>query len=81
MKCGYQFCIFINRYSHYFEYPEKEATYQEGFQKLAVTLDKIDAHLQAGELEAAKASLKTVDDLRIEYHDKRNPSIWKRLFG
>ncbi|EGR4196893.1 cytochrome b562 family protein [Vibrio cholerae] len=63
-------------------YPvEKEATYQEGFQKLAVTLDKIDAHLQAGELEAAKASLKTVDDLRIEYHDKRNPSIWKRLFG
>ncbi|HGY0699729.1 TPA: cytochrome b562 family protein, partial [Vibrio cholerae] len=25
--------------------------------------------------------LKTVDDLRIEYHDKRNPSIWKRLFG
>lgn len=40
-------------------YPvEKEATYQEGFQKLAVTLDKIDAHLQVYELEAAKASLK-----------------------
>ncbi|MFT1704330.1 cytochrome b562, partial [Vibrio cholerae] len=58
-------------------YPgEKEATYQERFQKHAVTLDKIDAHLQAGELEGAKASLKTVDDLRIENHDKRNPSIW-----
>ncbi|KQA20771.1 cytochrome b562 [Vibrio metoecus] len=63
-------------------YPaEKEATYQEGFNKLDVTLGQVEAHLQAGELEAAKASLKTVDDLRVEYHGKRNPSIWKRLFG
>ncbi|WP_114974922.1 cytochrome b562 [Vibrio cholerae] len=63
-------------------YPaEKEATYQEGFNKLDITLGQVEAHLQAGELEAAKASLKTVDDLRVEYHDKRNPSIWKRLFG
>ena len=64
------------------QYPvEKEAIYQEGFNKLDVTLEKVEAHLQAGELKAAKASLKTVDDLRIEYHDKRNPSICKRLFG
>lgn len=63
-------------------YPtEKEAIYQEGFSQLNLTLDKVEAHLQAGELEAAKANLKAVDDLRIEYHEKRNPSIWKRLFG
>lgn len=63
-------------------YPmEKESLYQEGFHQLEVTLNQVQAHLQAGELEAAKTRLKIVDDLRIEYHDKRNPSIWKRLFG
>jgi soluble cytochrome b562 len=25
--------------------------------------------------------LREVDSLRLEYHDKRNPSIWKKLFG
>jgi soluble cytochrome b562 len=41
----------------------------------------VEAKLDAGNLEAAKQELKLVDDLRVEYHDKRNPSIWSKLFG
>ncbi|MGD8115317.1 cytochrome b562 [Vibrio sp. TRT 29B02] len=61
--------------------PEKTDLYLEGFNKLSVALDSIEAKLEAGNLEAAKAELKRVDDLRVEYHDKRNPSIWSKLFG
>ncbi len=61
--------------------PEKKDIYLEGFNKLTVTLEKIESELQAGQLEAAKASLKNIDSLREEYHDKRNPSIWDRIFG
>lgn len=61
--------------------PEKTALYLEGFNKLSVALDSVEAKLEAGNLEAAKAELKRVDDLRVEYHDKRNPSIWSKLFG
>ncbi|MGD8122255.1 cytochrome b562 [Vibrio sp. TRT 2004] len=61
--------------------PEKTDLYLEGFNKLSVALDSIEAKLEAGNLEAAKAELKRVDDLRAEYHDKRNPSIWSKLFG
>ncbi|NMS18983.1 cytochrome b562 family protein, partial [Vibrio parahaemolyticus] len=25
--------------------------------------------------------LREIDSLREEYHDKRNPSIWSKLFG
>lgn len=61
--------------------PEKQDLYEEGFTKLTVALDGVKAHLQAGELEQAKEALRQVDDLRVEYHDKRNPSIWSKLFG
>lgn len=61
--------------------PEKKDIYLEGFNKLTVALEKIETELQAGQFEAAKESLKQIDDLREEYHDKRNPSIWQRLFG
>lgn len=61
--------------------PEKTGLYLEGFNKLSVALDSVEAKLEAGNLEAAKAELKRVDDLRVEYHDKRNPSIWSKLFG
>lgn len=61
--------------------PEKEALYLEGFNKLSVVLDQIEADLEQGQLEQAKQTLRTVDELRIEYHEQRNPSIWKRLFG
>ncbi len=61
--------------------PEKQDIYLEGFNKLTVALDKIESELEAGEFEAAKASLKEVDSLREEYHDKRNPSIWESIFG
>lgn len=61
--------------------PEKTDLYLEGFNKLSVALDSVEAKLEAGNLEAAKAELKLVDDLRVEYHDKRNPSIWSKLFG
>ncbi|MEF1310714.1 cytochrome b562 [Vibrio mytili] len=61
--------------------PEKFDTYLEGFNKLTVTLDKIDAELDAGNLDKAKEQLRQIDQLREEYHDKRNPSIWSKLFG
>lgn len=61
--------------------PEKTALYLEGFNKLSVALDSVETKLEAGNLEAAKQELKLVDDLRMEYHDKRNPSIWSKLFG
>lgn len=61
--------------------PEKFDTYLEGFNKLSVTLDKIEADLDAGNLTEAKAQLREIDSLREEYHDKRNPSIWSKLFG
>ncbi len=60
--------------------PEKQDVYLEGFNKLAETLDKIESELEAGELEAARTSLREVDSLRKEYHGKRNPSIWQRIF-
>ena len=61
--------------------PEKFDIYLEGFNKLTVTLDKIEADLDAGKLEEAKDQLREIDSLREEYHDKRNPSIWSKLFG
>lgn len=61
--------------------PEKQTLYLEGFNKLTITLGSINTHLKAGELEQAKQELRQVDDLREEYHDKRNPSIWSKLFG
>ncbi|EKO3390358.1 cytochrome b562 family protein [Vibrio fluvialis] len=61
--------------------PEKQDIYLEGFNKLTVALDKIENELEHDEFDAAKSSLQQVDGLRKEYHEKRNPSIWKRLFG
>ncbi|SDH17888.1 soluble cytochrome b562 [Vibrio xiamenensis] len=61
--------------------PEKQDIYLEGFNKLSVAIDDVENHLDAGDLEQAKQSLRTVDELREEYHDKRNPSIWSKLFG
>ncbi len=61
--------------------PEKKDVYLEGFNKLTVTLDKIDSELKAGEFEAAKQSLTEVDNLRKEYHAKRKTSLWDRIFG
>ncbi|WP_456295622.1 cytochrome b562 [Vibrio sp. AK197] len=63
-------------------YPvEKEAIYMEGFNKLSVAIEEVEQHLEAGDLQQAQQSLRSVDDLREEYHDKRNPSIWSKLFG
>ncbi|WP_114783524.1 cytochrome b562 [Vibrio tetraodonis] len=61
--------------------PEKVDTYIEGFSKLSTTLKQIDSQLDAGDLASAQESLRQVDELRIEYHDKRNPSIWSKIFG
>lgn len=61
--------------------PEKQEIYLEGFNKLEVALGQIENDLEKGELDAAKNALKDVDGLRKEYHEKRNPSIWQRLFG
>ncbi|WP_390902892.1 cytochrome b562 [Vibrio qingdaonensis] len=61
--------------------PEKMDLYQEGFNKLSSALQQVDKDLQQGDLDAAQQTLREVDTLRIEYHDRRNPSIWQRLFG
>jgi soluble cytochrome b562 len=61
--------------------PEKAETFMEGFDKLAVTVEGIDAALSEGDLDKAQQGMRQIDALREEYHDKRNPSIWQRLFG
>lgn len=61
--------------------PEKFDIYFEGFTKLSNALDSVDAKLELGDLEGAKSELRNVDALREEYHEKRNPSIWSKLFG
>ncbi|NLS11800.1 cytochrome b562 family protein [Vibrio sp. SM6] len=64
------------------EYPaEKNAMYQEGFERLSHTLTIIDAELAAGNFKQAQARLRDIDDLRETYHEKRNPSIWSTLFN
>lgn len=64
------------------DYPtEKEALYLEGFKKLATAVDSIEVQLEQGNLEQAQQELREIDSLRIEYHDKRNPSIWSKIFG
>lgn len=63
-------------------YPqEKQSLYLEGFNKLSLSIDAINQELQQGDLEGAKQELKIIDGLREEYHDKRNPSIWSKIFG
>ncbi|RJX75777.1 cytochrome b562 family protein [Vibrio sinensis] len=61
--------------------PEKQDLYMEGFDRLLVTVDQVQQDLDSKGLEAARTSLKQLDDLREEYHDKRNPSIWSKIFG
>ncbi len=61
--------------------PEKQAMYQEGFNKLSASVALVKTELDAGDLEKAQAALEQIDELRVEYHKKRNPSIWSKLFG
>lgn len=63
-------------------YPkEKEALYMSGFNKLSTVVSDIESQVEQGNFEQAKETLRQIDDLRVEYHDKRNPSIWSKLFG
>lgn len=61
--------------------PEKQAMYQEGFDKLSASVALVKIELNAGNLEKAQAALEQIDELRVEYHKKRNPSIWSKIFG
>lgn len=61
--------------------PEKTALYLEGFNKLSAALDVVESELEQGNFKAAQSALRNVDALREEYHDKRNPSIWSKIFG
>ncbi|GLR73545.1 cytochrome b562 [Aliivibrio sifiae] len=61
--------------------PEKQVMYQEGFNKLSASVELIKADLNAGDLEKAQDTLAQIDELRVEYHKKRNPSIWSKIFG
>ncbi|WGV98935.1 cytochrome b562 [Vibrio sp. YMD68] len=60
---------------------EKSELYNEGFNKLTVAIDTVETYLAKGDLDQAKKELREVDDLRVEYHRKRNPSIWSKIFG
>lgn len=61
--------------------PEKQSLYQEGFEKLSKSLESVKAEVESGNLEQAQQELRQIDQLRVEYHDKRNPSIWSRFFS
>lgn len=60
---------------------EKQVLYTQGFEQLNLVVEGVEKQLEQGNLEQAKAQLKAIDDLRVEFHDKRNPSIWSKLFG
>lgn len=63
-------------------YPEeKQALYADGFEQVSAVVNDVEKQLEQGNLEQAKAQLKAIDDLRVEFHDKRNPSIWSTIFG
>ncbi|MCL9780823.1 cytochrome b562 [Vibrio sp. S4M6] len=59
---------------------EKRSVYQEGFKRLSAELDRIQVKIDTLDLAGAKDALQEIDSLRVEYHNKRNPSIWERLF-
>ncbi|WP_299692111.1 cytochrome b562 [uncultured Vibrio sp.] len=63
-------------------YPvEKEDNFMEGFKKISLSIDSIELKLDQGDLDGAQQELRTIDGLREEYHDSRNPSIWSKIFG
>ena len=63
-------------------YPiEKEEHFMEGFKKISVSIDSIEQKLDQGDFESAQQELRTIDGLREEYHEKRNPSIWSKILG
>ncbi|WP_295891593.1 cytochrome b562 [uncultured Vibrio sp.] len=64
------------------EHPvEKSELYAEGFTKLRIAVENVESHLENGDFDNAQQALREVDDLRVEFHDRRNPSIWSRIFG
>ena len=68
--------------AHTLRFPEeKKALFLQGLNKVAVVVDEAQAQADAGQMKQAQETLKQVDDLRVEYHDQRNESIWKRFFG
>ncbi|MFA0425803.1 cytochrome b562, partial [Vibrio sp. 10N.222.54.A1] len=48
---------------------------------ISVSIDSIEQKLDQGDFESAQQELRTIDGLREEYHEKRNPSIWSKIFG
>ncbi|WP_166434264.1 cytochrome b562 [Vibrio viridaestus] len=53
------------------DYPAKEApTFEQGFDKLAAALDKVEMSLDKGDLKQAKEDMRSVDDVRKEFHKK-----------
>lgn len=66
------------RYS--FPAERKEVSLQ-GLNKVEQAVVLIQQEIAAGELDNAKQHLKTIDDLRKEYHKKDKPSVWQKFFG
>ncbi len=63
-------------------YPkEKQALYLEGFAKLSLALDKVQSNIDDNDFAGAQSALRQVDELRVDYHKRRNPSIWQKIFG
>jgi len=64
------------------QYPkEKQALYLEGFEQLSLALDNVQAKIDNNDFTAAQVALKQVDELRVDYHKRRNSSIWQKIFG
>ncbi|MCE2571988.1 cytochrome b562 [Motilimonas eburnea] len=60
---------------------ERKEVSLEGLNKVEQAVDLIQQDIAAGELDKAKQHLKTIDDLRKEYHKKNKPSVWQKFFG
>ncbi|MFO6422582.1 cytochrome b562 [Motilimonas sp. KMU-193] len=60
---------------------ERKTVSLEGLDKVEQAVSLIKQEIAAGELENAKQHLKTIDDLRKEYHKKDKPSVWQKFFG
>lgn len=64
------------------QFPEdKKAHYLEGLNKVSDVVQQAQQKANAGELKQAQKLLEQVDALRIQYHEQRKTSIWKRIFG
>jgi soluble cytochrome b562 len=59
----------------------KQALFVQGLNRVSALIDEARVRVEQGQLQQAQEIMEQVDALRKEYHDQRNESIWKRIFG